>query len=246
MPTLFGGGCSINVSSVNCKQVQNAKKNITTKYVYAYIYCIYQVYNIPGIYIYVCSQVPGTKGTFEYTLSYFHTQPGTRCCYIPTLWGGCTINNWITAKKQKQQHSYIHIYIDILYRWSSGTSTYSIFYSTWYEPEIPVPAWNSAVQLEHMSRPSSTNSKRFGRGQRWIECNIMGLHSRPRGRNRFHVGGVRGTNPSAHTREVRKIKLNNGTLWANLLGIFSQAPAHSWPLDTERLRRFAPKYAPPY
>ena len=50
----------------------------------------------------LCFQVPGTKGTYEYTLLFFHTW--YHCCCMPTLWGGCTINNWITAKKQKKQH----------------------------------------------------------------------------------------------------------------------------------------------
>ena len=47
-----------------------------------------------------------------------------------------------------------------------------------------------------------------------------------------------------HTREV--IILNKATLWTNVLGIFSQAPAHRRPLVTERLRRFAPTSAPHY
>ena len=43
-------------------------------------------------------------------------------------------------------------------------------------------------------------------------------------------------------REVKKIKSINGILRANVVGTFSQAPTHSLPLDTERLRRFAPNY----
>ena len=33
--------------------------------------------------------------------------------------------------------------------------------SSWYQPEIPVPAWTSPLQLEYISPPSSTNSKGF-------------------------------------------------------------------------------------
>ena len=35
------------------------------------------------------------------------------------------------------------------------------------------------------------------------------------------------TSMHRHTGEVRKINSNKGTLWANVLGIFSEAPAHS-------------------
>ena len=92
----------------------------------------------------------------------------------------------------------------------------------------------------------------FGRGQMWMEGIIRGLHRRHNGRNPFRVGGVRRPNFNAHTytrihtRGERTILISNDTLWANGLGIFSQAPAHSWPLDTERLRRFAPNSAPHY
>ena len=44
--------------------------------------------------------------------------------------------------------------------------------------------------------------------------------------------------------EVRISLINNPQLWANVLGIFSRAPAHRRPFDTKRLRRFAPKSAP--
>ena len=46
-----------------------------------------------------------------------------------------------------------------------------------------------------------------------------------------------------HTREARIILSNKGTLWANVLEVFSQVPAHSRPLVTERLRRCAPNSA---
>ena len=49
-----------------------------------------------------------------------------------------------------------------------------------------------------------------------------------------------------HTKEEITILLNNGTLWVNFLGIFSRAPAHRRPLDTERLCSFAPNSAPHY
>ena len=69
-----------------------------------------------------------------------------------------------------------------------------------------------------------------------------GFHRHHMGRNRFWVG-VRGPNFNAHTNQYRqgskKNKLNNGTLCANVLGMFSQAPAYSWPLYTDRRHRFA-------
>ena len=77
-----------------------------------------------------------------------------------------------------------------------------------------------------------------------MEVQIRGLHRRPRGRNRWSFAGVRETNLNAqtqqYTREEIIILLHKSTLWANVLGIFSQAPAHRRPLDTERLRRFEP------
>ena len=48
-----------------------------------------------------------------------------------------------------------------------------------------------------------------------------------------------------HKREITNI-LNNGAQWAIFLGIFSRVPAHSWPFDTERRRRFAPTSVPHY
>ena len=54
------------------------------------------------------------------------------------------------------------------------------------------------------------------------------------------------TNTPIHTREVRTIIIK---LWhpvANVSGIYSHTPANSWPLDTKRLRRFAPNSATHY
>ena len=65
---------------------------------------------------------------------------------------------------------------------------------------------------------------------------ITGLHKYRRGRNRWCLGGVRGTKLNAHTPtdrhtlEARIIKINKPMLSANGLGIFSQAPAHRRPL----------------
>ena len=77
-----------------------------------------------------------------------------------------------------------------------------------------------------------------------MEGIIRGLHRRHKGRNRFRVGGVRGTNLSARTdgraggqtARGRIMLLNKATPWANVLGIFSHAPARRRPLDTERRR----------
>ena len=122
----------------------------------------------------MCSQVPVTKGTCKYAFifSYLVYQ---MLLYINFL-GGRTINNWITAKKRKESSAhvtYIHapryqirhtcvtkdtcafINSYVLYRWSSGTSTNSIFsnsYSAWYKL-VPawkyelVPAWDSSCDL---------------------------------------------------------------------------------------------------
>ena len=43
----------------------------------------------------------------------------------------------------------------------------------------------------------------------------------------------------AQTEEVNIFLINNPTPWVNVLGIFSPAPAHKQPLDTERLRCIA-------
>ena len=116
----------------------------------------------------------------------------------------------------------------------------------WYEPVIPVAS--GAIRGHYDQGPWFQNG--FGRGQRCMERINRGLHRRHKGRNWSSAGGVRGPNLDAqthqYTREEIVINLNNGTLWANVLGIFSQARAHSWPLITERCGRFAPTSAPQY
>ena len=59
-------------------------------------------------------------------------------------------------------------------------------------------------------------------------------HGRRQGRNRWRFGGVRGTKLNGQTnRQTGEvgITLLIPKLWANVLGIFSQAPAHRRPLD---------------
>ena len=65
---------------------------------------------------------------------------------------------------------------------------------------------------------------------------ITDLHRRPQGRNRWRFSGVRGTKLNAQSdrqtdRGSRNDFVKYPTLWANVLGIFSQAPAHRRPLD---------------
>ena len=144
---------------------------------------------------------------------------------------------------RKRTHSYFHTRYQVL--------QYELVPAWKYEM---VPAWDSSSglnlpliwQLDHVSPLTSPNSKRFGRGQRWREGKIRGLHSRAHGRNRSFFGGVRGTNLNVHTREVRTLLLRKATLWANILWMFSQAPARRRPLDTETLRGFSPNSAPHY
>ena len=53
-----------------------------------------------------------------------------------------------------------------------------------------------------------------------------GLHRRHEGRNRFRGGGVRVTNPTAHTREVRTVLLKKAAgkrSWSFLTGTPTQA-----------------------
>ena len=57
------------MSSVNCEQAQKSKKKASNIYAYTYI----------------CSQVPGTKGTYEYALILSDLVPGAA---IYQLWGG--------------------------------------------------------------------------------------------------------------------------------------------------------------
>ena len=59
-------------------------------------------------------------------------------------------------------------------------------------------------------------------------------HRRRQGRSRWRFGGVRGTKLDGQTnRQTAEvgITLVIHKLWANVLGIFSQAPAHRRPLD---------------
>ena len=49
----------------------------------------------------------------------------------------------------------------------------------------------------------------------------------------FEDQGSMHTPTHQHTREERTIVLKKSTLWANVLGFFSQAPAHRQSLDTE-------------
>ena len=85
----------------------------------------------------------------------------------------------------------------------------------------------------HLTTNPTQNGSR--RGQRWIEGIIRGLQRPHKGRNRFRVDGVRGPNLNAHThtrtRDVIIMISNKVTLWANVLAIFSRAPAHRRPFD---------------
>ena len=67
-----------------------------------------------------------------------------------------------------------------------------------------------------------------------MESKIRGLHSRPRGRNRLGVGGVRETDVNAQTNTHKggndnEIKQRHPV--GKRFGIFSQAPAHRRPLN---------------
>ena len=108
------------------------------------------------------------------------------------------------------------------------------------------------VQSGDISRASSTNSKRL-----WTRAEVnRGANkgppqtsSRPKSmvfrwcaRDRPQCTHTRYT----HTREERTTILNNGALWADVLGFSSQVPAPSWPWDTERRSRFAPTSVPHY
>ena len=117
----------------------------------------------------------------------------------------------------------------------------------WYESVIPV------APVSFRSPPSSTNSNRL-----WTRAKVNGgqnkgppqMSSGPksmlfRWRWRDQHQCTHQYTPT-HTREKIPTSLDIGTLWANVLGNFSRAPAHRQPLDTERLRRFAPISAPHY
>ena len=143
-----------------------------------------------------------------------------------------------------------------MYRWTCYlyipiyTRTYIGRGTSWYQPVIPVPAGTPPWQVEHIFITTKLHELKngVGREQRWMKVQIRGLHRCRQGRNWLRVGGVRRTNLSAYphqhthgyTREEITIVLKKLTLWANVLGIFSQPPAHRRPLDTERCRRFAP------
>ena len=107
---------------------------------------------------------------------------------------------------------------------------------TWYQPIIPVTTRTSPWQLEHVlyhdQAPRTQNG--FGREQRRVKAPIWSLDRRRRGRNRWCFSGVRATKLNAHTTDIgRIIKLKKPTLWASVLGIFSQAPAHIRPTRCE-------------
>ena len=90
MPTLCGG---VYYKYVKCKlQGTSAKKRKKTsppKFICIYVYMYAPRY-----------QVRRARMSIRFHIFML----GTMCCCMPTLWGGCTINNWITAKKQKKQH----------------------------------------------------------------------------------------------------------------------------------------------
>ena len=84
----------------------------------------------------------------------------------------------------------------------------------------------------HHQAPRTQNG--FERKQTWMELQTTGLHRRPRGRNRWCLGNVRGiklndTQTHQYTREERTIILKKPTLWANVLGFYSQALEHRRP-----------------
>ena len=136
---LSGGECTINISSVNCKQqVQKSKTNTRTLLgvVLVPVAAIYQLSGGGGVYykyikckLYqvnkytnkkklspntciinnICSQVPGTKGTYAFICSY--RVPGAAIYQLSG--GGCTINNCQQvqkSKKNRQQTKHQQIY----------------------------------------------------------------------------------------------------------------------------------------
>ena len=79
-------------------------------------------------------QVPKSK---QKNLSIHIFIPGTRCCYIPTLWGGLHYKQLNNCKKLNA--TLIITYV--LHRWLSGTSTYAIFSYLYIACFELVPAW---------------------------------------------------------------------------------------------------------
>ena len=86
------------------------------------------------------------------------------------------------------------------------------------------------------------NQHGFEREQRGMEVQTTGLHRRSRSRNRWCFGRVQGAKLNAHTLYTpcthqppnvgnRIIDFTNSTLWANVLGSFSQVPAGRRLLD---------------
>ena len=72
----WGVGGTTNTSSVNWKQQQGQETRKKHHQIYMHIY--------------VCSQVPGTKGTYEYSFIFSYL-PGDAVCQLSG--GGCTVNN---------------------------------------------------------------------------------------------------------------------------------------------------------
>ena len=91
---------------------------------------------------------------------------------------------------------FVHIYCALV-----CSACYQVV-TAWYMLVIPVTPviirahMHDVIHLYHGQSPRTQNC--FGRGQKWMEVQIRGLHRRRRSRNRWCFGGVRGTNLNAH------------------------------------------------
>ena len=135
---------------------------------------------------------------------------------------GFSNNTWYAIVRSKQVilwYFYIPYILELSYRLAPGSSLPAC---------NPSDSWSSYRTYHEQARRTQHG---FRRGQRWVVPVNRGppqQPSRSKTVRRWWCGRAKPRHTRyAYTREERTIKLSKGTLWANVLGIFSRAPAHS-------------------
>ena len=145
-------------------RIPKSKKN-TTKHIYIYMYIMrnwYQVSyirpQVPSVIRHTTTKASGTRYKIWILIIFIHTRyqfPGTR-------------HDMPYVGRNGYVRNHIFQLIYSCYRWH-GTSWYIPQPKSWHQREIPAPAWTSPVQLEDISRASSTNSTLF-----WTRAEVGG------------------------------------------------------------------------
>ena len=113
------------------------------------------------------------------------------CIYICSQVPG----TWYAIRTSQRVHSYTHTSTCFIKSYTYINSTQIVWYQVVIY-DIPIGACGKYSAYHHQAPRTQTGSRRE---QRWIEVQWRGLHKRPRGRNGWSCGGVRGPRLDAYT-----------------------------------------------